>query len=164
MVELVRILPDYITYLRQFDSNVQSNSVELKKDSKPFFDVLFTLQNTNIKYFVPLSSRKEKHKKMPNASDFHKVISKKGVLRAVLNFNNMIPATDELCIRIDLHTDKNRFVLMDEYLFCRDNEELLKKKAFLYYQRYTKGQLSENELKRTCDFHKLEKALMAYQN
>lgn len=161
-MELVRISPEYIEQLRKVDYRVQSNASEQGKDTKPFLGVLFTLKSSGAKYFVPLSSPKAKHQNMPNSSDFHKVIDKKGRLRAVLNFNNMVPATTELCTRIDLHTDKDRFVLMDEYLFCRDNEEMLKKKAQKFYARYYKGELSEGEKKRTCDFRKLEEVLQKY--
>lgn len=161
-MELVRISPEYIEQLRKVDYRVQSNASEQGKDTKPFLGVLFTLKSNGAKYFVPLSSPKAKHQNMPNSSDFHKVIDKKGRLRAVLNFNNMVPATTELCTRIDLHTDKDRFVLMDEYLFCRDNEEMLKKKAQKFYTRYYKGDLSEGEKKRTCDFRKLEEELQKY--
>lgn len=161
-MELVRISQEYIEQLRKVDYRVQSNAAEQGKDTKPFLGVLFTLESNGAKYFVPLSSPKAKHQNMPNSSDFHKVIDKKGRLRAVLNFNNMVPATTELCTRIDLHTDKNRFVLMDEYLFCRDNERMLKKKAQNFHSRYYKGELSESEQKRTCDFRKLEKELQKY--
>ena len=56
---LIRVKQGYIKYLKQFDDNVQDNSNE--KKNKPYLGVL--LQKGKQKYFVPLSSPKEKHKK-----------------------------------------------------------------------------------------------------
>ena len=56
---LVRVDTNYIKYLKQFDSNVQDNSNQ--KKNKPYLGVL--LEKNGEKYFVPLSSPKEKHKK-----------------------------------------------------------------------------------------------------
>ena len=56
---LIRVRQDYIEYLKKFDSNVQDNLNERK--NKPFLGVL--LEREEQKYFVPLSSPKEKHQK-----------------------------------------------------------------------------------------------------
>ncbi len=53
----------------------------------------------NCKYFAPLSSPKPKHKSMKNTLDFLKISD--GDLGAI-NFNNMLPVTDDNIIRIDL--------------------------------------------------------------
>ena len=80
----------YINYLHKFDYKVQLNNKELNKDNKPFLGFLFSV-NPNINYYVPLSSKKDKHKKMKNSSDFHKIIDlDTNELLSVINFNNMI--------------------------------------------------------------------------
>ena len=162
MLELVRIDENYVNFLRKVDSRVQSNVSALGKDTKPFLGALFRLKDSNLRYFVPFSSPKEKHKNMKNTTTFHKVVDKKGKLRAVLNFNNMIPAPLEVCVRIDLKTDKDRFVLMDEYVFCKDNEEELIKKAKNLYLRSKRNELLEKEKQITCDFSLLEKSMLEY--
>ena len=162
MLELVRIDENYVNFLRKVDSRVQSNVSALGKDTKPFLGALFRLKDSNLRYFVPLSSPKEKHKNMKNTTTFHKVVDKKGKLRAVLNFNNMIPVPLEVCMRIDLKTDKDRFVLMDEYVFCKDNKEELIKKAKNLYLRSKRNELLEKEKQITCDFSLLEKSMLEY--
>ena len=55
---LIRVNQEYIKFLRKFDNHVQDNSNE--KNNKPYLGVL--LEKDEQKYFVPLSSPKEKHK------------------------------------------------------------------------------------------------------
>lgn len=161
-MELVRIDTHYIDELRKIDNRVQSNSIEQSKQNKPFWASCLQLKKNNFLYFAPLSSPKPKHEKMKNSTDFHKVISKDGKLRAVINFNNMIPVDKTLYSRIDISKDKDKYVLYDEYLFCRDNEQELMKKATILYNRYIHGNLSSTEQSRTCDFKKLEQRLQTY--
>lgn len=163
MIELVRIDCNYIDALRKVDSKVQSNSQSQNKDTKPFLGILFALKdNEEIEYFVPLSSPKEKHFTMPNSTDFHKIYNKKDKLIAVLNFNNMVPTTAQLYNRINISTDKDKIILHDEYVFCRDRETILKNKAEKLYERYKQNQLTKKEKNRTCDFFLLEKELKNY--
>lgn len=162
MIKFVRVDPNYVSALSKVDARVQSNAVELGKQTKPYLGVLFTLKNPAIEYFVPLSSPKKKHITMANGSDFHKVIDKDGRLRAVLNFNNMIPTASSLYTNVEISADVNKYVLQPEYVFCRDNEELLKKKAKKLYSRFMKGSLTNAEKARTCDFTLLEKTMQNY--
>lgn len=163
MIEFVRVNTDYIDALRKVDSRVQSNSPAQGKETKPFLGVLFTLKEGGIKYYAPISSAKPKHQNMCNGRDFHKILDSHGNLLSVINFNNMLPVSQELCKRIDFATDKDKFLLQKEYTFCRDNEEVLKEKAKSLYLRYYKGELNDNEKKRTCDFRLLEEELKRYQ-
>lgn len=162
MIEFVRVNPKYVDALRKIDSRVQSNSAMQGKDTKPFLGVLFTIKENGIKYYAPLSSPKQKHLTMPNGADFHKILDRNGQLLSVINFNNMIPVSDDCCTKIDFSTDKDRFLLQKEYLFCRDNEEVLKEKAKRIYSRYSKGVLTATESKRTCDFRLLENEMNRY--
>ena len=95
MIKFVRISNQYIEELRKVDNRVQSNSPVNGKDLKPFVGALFQLDD-GIQYFVPLSSPKAKHYKMKNTSSFQKVYNKKKKLRAVINFNNMVPVVQSL--------------------------------------------------------------------
>lgn len=80
---IVKVDHEYCDYLRKFDNKVCYNKGS--KELRPFIGILFTVNN--YEYFAPLSSPKEKHKKMKNTLDFVKIDN--GKLGAV-NFNNMI--------------------------------------------------------------------------
>lgn len=103
---------DYCDYLRQFDSRVPYNSEN--KELTPFVGILCGINESE--YFAPLSSPKEKHKKMSNGIDFLKIDN--GNLGAV-NFNNMIPVG---------HNNYNTIYFKDEWTKHLDKkyQELLK--------------------------------------
>ena len=95
-LRIVRVNSEYCDYLRKFDNRVSYNKYE--KELRPFIGILFKINSCE--YFAPLSSPKEKHKKMKNTVDFFKI--KNGELGAV-NFNNMIPVDKEYYNVINLN-------------------------------------------------------------
>ena len=92
---LARLDIDYCNYLRQYDDKVPYNYD--KKKLRPFVGVL--LEVNNCMYFAPLSSPKPKHLKLKAKIDFLKIDH--GKLGAI-NFNNMLPVTENNIIKIDL--------------------------------------------------------------
>ena len=112
---LVRVNTDYIKYLKQLDSNVQDNSNQ--KKNKPYLGVL--LEKNGQKYFVPLSSPKEKHKiflelekenKLPIDAFLIKELDENKLI-GILNINNMIPVTDEVVEYFNIKEDKDYSLL-----------------------------------------------------
>lgn len=60
------INPDYLFYLNRIDSEVYY--VDSYRDKiKPFIGIIVGIKKN--KYFIPLTSAKEKHKKWKNVSD-----------------------------------------------------------------------------------------------
>lgn len=79
---------NHIKYLTQFDSHV--GYVEYGERLKLHVGILLTIESFH--YYVPISSAKQKHHKMSNSLDFHKLQDESTkYLYAVLNINNMIP-------------------------------------------------------------------------
>ena len=76
----VTLTSSYLAYLGSYESKVS------KKTDRPFIGVILKVENRE--YFAPLSSPKEKHKKMRETMDIIKI--KNGKL-GVINLNNMIP-------------------------------------------------------------------------
>ena len=88
-IKLVEISKEYTSFLR---AKVYSKIPQEHKNSsfhKPFIGIL--ISNNDIKYVIPLSSPKEKHTKMHNTIDFHKI---DGGKYGAINFNNMFPVPD----------------------------------------------------------------------
>ena len=105
------------------------------KELRPFIGILFEIDS--YKYFAPLSSPKDKHKKMRNMIDFLKI--KNGELGAV-NFNNMIPVTNKNYYLIDLNrkTSKSEEIkyqkLLNEQLnWLNSHYNQVKNKSFRLY-------------------------------
>lgn len=95
-MRLYTINKDYIEYLKEFDNKVVN--VDYANGFKLFVGKI-KLQNNNedIKYYIPLTSYKEKFFDENNQEqiDIFKIKDKSGAnYTSVLNINNMIPAPD----------------------------------------------------------------------
>ena len=83
----ITLTSNYLKY-----SGIYENKVSLKAN-RPFIGIVFKINNKE--HFAPLSSPKEKHKRMKTNIDFFKI--DKGNL-GIINFNNMIPViNNDLC-------------------------------------------------------------------
>ena len=108
------------------------------------------------KYFVPMSSPKEKHLKLnPNLADIYKIDNGK---LGILNINNMIPATMSVIEKIDFSKQEKSYakLLSEQLLFLNNNREELLFKISKFFVLYDKNKLYENIRARTCDFYLLE--------
>ena len=65
----------------QGDDRVFSVSPQINKEMRPFVGIVILCDEKQ--YCIPLSSPKEKHKKMKNTIDFHRVIDEDGKLIGV---------------------------------------------------------------------------------
>ena len=95
---IVKVDYKYCDYLRKYDNKVVYNAGE--KELRPFIGVLFNIGK--LEYFAPLSSPKEKHKKLKNTLDLIKI---NNGIYGVINFNNMIPVTDKNYEEFDLNKE-----------------------------------------------------------
>ncbi len=161
-LQIVRIDSDYCDYLRKFDDKIAYNKYD--KELRPFIGILFEIDS--YKYFAPLSSPKDKHKKMKNMIDFLKI--KNGELGAV-NFNNMIPVTNKNYSLIDLNkkmskTEEVKYqkLLKEQLIWLNSHYNQVKNKSFKLYQLYNSGKLSQNIKERCCNFKLLEEKCLEY--
>ena len=161
-LKVVRVNSDYCDYLRKFDNKVSYNKNE--KELRPFIGVLFKIKMCE--YFAPLSSPKEKHKKMKNTLDFLKI--KNGELGAV-NFNNMIPVKKNNYQLINLDEEaltiseiKYQKLLKEQLSWLNKNYFQVKDKSLKLYTLYNNGKLPTNIKDRCCNFKLLEKKCNEY--
>lgn len=162
-LKIVRVDSNYCDYLRKFDSRVSYNRFE--KELRPFIGILFKIDSCE--YFAPLSSPKDKHKKMKNTVDFFKI--KGGELGAV-NFNNMIPVNEKNYTLVDLNKEtltlaelKYQRLLREQLAWLNANFHQVKNKSFKLYQLYNEERLSKNIMDRCCNFKLLEEKCIEYK-
>ena len=156
---------NYVSYLKKFDDRV--GQVEYGEKLKLHIGILIEI--ADYKYYVPVSSPKEKHNKMSNGLDFHKLVNPEdGTLYAVININNMIPVPDQYVIQLkyndieNYRTFKNEkektnyiYLLQLEKAVIDDINEVLCSKAKKLYEKVYINQES-TLAKRCCDFKLLE--------
>lgn len=159
---LVRLDSKYCDYLRQYDKLVPYNFD--KKKLRPFIGVLFEVNNC--KYFAPLTSPKEKHKKMNTTLDFLKLDN--GKLGAIY-FNNMLPVTNKNIIKLDLDKEcltkaEEKYIklLKEQIYWLNRNDEKLYNRSKKLYDKYVNGTLNKNIAKRCCNFILLEEKCREY--
>ena len=144
-------------------------SPQVGKDSRPFVGIVVICEEKQ--YCIPLSSPKEKHKTMKNGVDFHRILDTDGKLIGVLDFNNMIPVRDDVLMEVDLKVhpkdsqEMKRYknLMIDQLSFCRQNQDILVKKAEKLYKMVGRKNGS-GPLKRRClKWSKLEQILERFQ-
>lgn len=147
---LYYIKEEYIEYLRKFDSRVAYN----KNQTRPYVGIVCIFKGQ--KYFVPMTSPKEKHISLnSNLVDIYKIDDGK---LGILNINNMIPATTSVIQRIDFSKQEKSYakLLSEQLIFLNKNKEDILFKISKFFVLYDKNKLYENIRERTCDFHLLE--------
>ena len=158
----------YISNLHNIDDKVLSVSPQTGKDNRIFVGIVIICGMH--KYCIPLSSPKEKHKKMKNSMDFSK-IEVDGKLLGVLNYNLMIPIEEKQLQMIDttIHRrDKENIKIykqlcLKELKWCQENSETVCNKANVLYKKYISGEDFSGK-KRCLNFLKLEQECIKYNS
>lgn len=160
-LNLYRIDMKYIRNLHNADNRVSSVSPQIGKQHRIYVGIVIICNAK--KYLIPLSHPVEKHKKMSSRADFDKIIDKRGKLLGVLNYNLMIPVTEQQLIQINLKSEKTdsiadryyKQLCIDELKWCRQNAGIITNKANCLYKLCD----SESNYKgksRCLNFKKLE--------
>ena len=163
MLNLYRIDENYGGYMWLFDEKVPDMARE--KNKRPFVGVVIAVGSCS--YYAPLSSPKPKHLHMHTAIDFMKI---EGGKFGVINFNNMLPVSNEQLVLLDLkikrgddeNTVKYKLLLTNQKDWCTKHQDLLSKKAGNLYTLFKEGKLYRNIVDRCCNFELLEKAMKIY--
>ena len=153
-----KISEEYIKYLKQFDERVYDN----KNETRPYAGVV-VLGLGEHDYFIPFSSPKEKHKKMKNTIDFHKIDNGNF---GVLNLNGMIPVYKENLVPFrfeDENRPEYRRMLNYQFLAVKKEQSIILNKAEKLYDLYEMDESRLNtyqkKVKDRClKFDKLEEA------
>ena len=156
----------YVRDLARVDDKVMSVSPQENKEKRPFVGVVVILESK--KYCIPLTSPKPKHKKMKNDLDFSKMYDANNKFIGALNFNNMIPVSEEFIISININPNRYdspkdkiyKELLNNQLDWCNNNRETIERKANKLYRFITQTpEKSRNLTRRCCDFKKLEQVL-----
>lgn len=167
---------DYLEFLNSKDSEVYYNA-SYKNAMKPFIGIIIDM--AKFKYFIPLTSAKEKHAKWKNNCDEHFLVyevidksinipgdvykeysnEKKMHVISVLDIKKMIPVPDNAYERIvfdDLRDERYQDLFEKEYAFCLTIKDKILKRADKIY----KYQKQTEVVRRTyCDFSRCEDAM-----
>jgi protein AbiQ len=117
-------------------------------------------------YFAPLASPKPKYARLSNKLDLLKINNGK---YGVINFNNMIPVTNNNYEEFDLNKktdDKSEMfrinLLNNQLRWLTSNKQEVFKKSRLLYNLYKNNKLPNNVKDRCCNFPLLEEKCNEY--
>ena len=156
----------YVRDLVNADNRVMSVSPQQHKENRPFVGIIIIMKQHN--YCIPMTSPKPKHNKMKNDLDFSKILDSNNCLIGALNFNNMIPVSNDVIQKLDIRPSSSDTLKEREYKellnnqldWCNDNIDNIIKKANKLYRLITQNpEKSFNLTRRCCDFKKLEAVL-----
>lgn len=150
-IRIYEIKSEYIKYLSNYQKHIFTQAD--RKDTRKYIGIIFEVKG--VKYFAPLSSFKEKHKKMKESVDFIKIKD-----YAVINLNNMIPVPNSQIIDIDINKEKNpsyKYLLQAESREINNQRNKIRKNAEIVYSHKKHNGDSTALAKRTNNFELLEK-------
>lgn len=130
-LKLYQIKDDYIKHLRKFEPKVMENKPQGKR--RPYVGAVIEING--FKYYVPLTSPKEKHLTMKNSLDFLKI---NGGIYGAMNINNMIPVNDKDIIQFDIKTEVDetyKNILENQARFIKSNSKKIIDNAGKLYDR-----------------------------
>ncbi|MDO4488530.1 MAG: type III toxin-antitoxin system ToxN/AbiQ family toxin [Eubacteriales bacterium] len=155
-LKIYEVNPRYVKYLSGFQDHIFIS--DGSKANRKYVGII--LEIDGFKYFVPLSSFKQKHEKMGERVDFIKIKD-----YAVININNMIPVPDSEFSLVDINriADQHyRFLLQAESREINRQRNRIMKNADIVYKHKLRNGDNSPLAKRTNDFMILEKACKDY--
>lgn len=147
----------YIKFLSNYQEHIFSQNEG--KDKRKYIGIVLEIKG--IKYFAPLSSFKDKHKKMREGVDLIKIKD-----YAVVNINNMIPVPESQIVNIDINKEKDpsyKYLLQAESREINRQKNRIKKNAEIVYSHKKHNGATTALSKRTNDFELLEKLCADYK-
>lgn len=153
-MNLYHIDTRYCHYLRRFDEKVPYNEGRKKR---PFIGIVITIHAVD--FFAPLTSPKQKHRKMHDRMDFIKM--DQGRLGAI-NLNNMIPVAQGLFQRVNLDFNAQdqagmrdyKLLLRRQNAWCNEHRQVILQAAVNLYLQITLAQAPMAVQARCCNFYR----------
>lgn len=151
-INLYEIDSRYIQYLSNFDRHLFQNAKITQNFSRKYIGIILKIKGFD--YFAPLSSFKDKHKRLTETKDFMKI-----GMYSVINLNNMFPAPQFLCKKVviaDIKDVHYKNLLQAEYRIIRQRTEQIFQNAKYVYEHKMIND-GKSKLSRRClDFKLLE--------
>ena len=146
----------YLGYISNYSEHVFYSPTDVSK--RKYIGII--LEIGKMKYFAPLSSFKQKHKKMSEGVDFIKIKD-----YSVININNMIPVPDGYYYLVDINGESDphyKYLLQAEAREINKQRNRILKNASIVRSHKLSHKDSTPLSKRCNDFEALEKACMQF--
>ena len=158
-LKFYEINPKYVKYLSAAAPHLFLNKQSGQRNERKYIGIV--LHINGLDYFAPLSSFKDKHRRMKESVDFIKIKD-----YAVINLNNMFPVPPAECTYVNIQNEtdfKYRDLLRAEYRYIKMIQEKIRKNADTVYRLRLKDGDTTALGKRCNNFTLLEKMCKEYR-
>lgn len=160
MIQLYEVDPRYIQYLSYYEPRLFHNKQPEQTHTRKYIGIVLHIHGFD--YFAPLSSYKDKHRRMKDNIDFIKVKE-----YAVINLNNMFPVPVSAYHYVDIQKERDvryKALLWAEYYYIKSIQKKIRKNAAVLYTIKARDGNSTALARRCNDFTKLEEACRLYES
>ncbi|MGL4905105.1 MAG: type III toxin-antitoxin system ToxN/AbiQ family toxin [Cetobacterium sp.] len=168
-MDIKKISESYLSFLADGQPERETQLQWNKAEKRVYTGVV--LEMGRFKYFAPLTSPKEKHKKLSNSIDFKKLrLEKKNgqILElGALNLNLMIPIPHHEIIDIDLRQETSFYadIIKKQYKVLTLLKEAIERDAEKLYDKIVNNNNCPENLKKRClDFSHFEQKYLEWEN
>ena len=164
-MKLYSISDEYIKYLRKKFPRVYSNKEDVRVHTRKYLGVVLTIGD--YKYYIPLSSPKDKHDYI--TVDGKKTIRKDSLivmrivsrskddyeLKGTLQIGTMIPVPDSEIELYDMDGEKDQSykdLILEELIYIRKNEDKIIKNAKILYSKKKANDQNNKVVANCLDF------------
>ena len=157
-IKFYYVSSEYVDYLVPNAPHLFHNKRPEQENERKYIGIILHINEMD--YFAPLSSFKDKHKRMKNGLDFIKIKN-----YAVINLNNMFPVPKGQYFYVDISEVGNfkyKSLLLAEYRYIKSIEDKIRKNALSLYLLKINGAVTPLT-KRCNDFLKLEELCKYYK-
>ena len=164
-MKLYSISDEYIKYLRKKFPRVYSNKEDVRIHTRKYLGAVLTIGD--YKYYIPLSSPKDKHDYI--TVDGKKIIRKDSLivmrivsrskddyeLKGTLQIGTMIPVPDSEIELYDIDGEKDQSykdLILEELIYIRKNEDKIIKNAKILYSKKKANDQNNKVVANCLDF------------
>lgn len=159
-MRIYKVNLDYIKYLHSHDNKVQYSNryTDSQNENRPYVGPI--LSKDGISFYAPLEHPRPAHTKLKESSYLVKIDKGK---YGVIGINNMIPVPDKELINFDISKDKNKSVLISQFVFCKKHSREITRKANKVYMAIANPD-THNSQYSSCNFLKLKNKAIEYSS
>lgn len=159
-MRIYKVNIDYIKYLHSQDNKVQYSTkyTDSQNENRPYVGPI--LSKDGISFYAPLEHPRPAHTKLKESSYLMKIDNGK---YGVIGINNMIPVPDKELIDFDISKDKNKAVLVSQFVFCKKHSRELTRKANKVYTAVCNPDTQHSQFS-SCNFVKLKNKSIEYSS
>ena len=176
-MKLYVINSDYINYLKEFDNKVPN--VDYDEKYKLFLGKVKINNDTDIRYYIPLTSYKPKFENMADRLDFIKICDPiDETIIGAIDINNMIPVPDVavqefsydlLRYNPSFETEDEKYIYynfsMNELTYLNDIEDRIVDNAKTVFSLYrNQNDVYSNLKNRCCNYPLLQTKAFEFQD